>query len=175
MSDRLYAGDVVIHDEPHTVHVTVMLASRHGSFKNSFASVASAQRPGYIPFLVCARPKVPILPRTVYVNKNAYESDDHGALHWGPGHLGVAAGMLEGVRNGVLTREQTDELLCVTVVWIWATATDPARVCSRTAEATLAALEQAMTDTPDLETIENIVQHEGLTNPYYSLPPLQAK
>ena len=107
--------------------------------------------------------------------KNAYESDDHGALHWGPGHLGVAAGMLEGVRNGVLTREQADELLCVTVVWIWATATDPDRVCLRTAEATLAALEQAMTDTPDLDTVESIVQQEGLTNPYYSIPPLQAK
>jgi len=170
-TDGLYSGDVVIHDDPHTVHVTLMLASRFGPFKNQFAAVASTQRPEYIAFLVCANPRVPILPRTVYVNKNAYESEEHGGLHWGPGHLGVAHGMLEGVRSGVLNRDQAEDLLCIAVVWIWATATDVNRVYTRTSEATLEALVQAMNQTPNLDAIETHIRERGLSNPYYTVPP----
>jgi formaldehyde-activating enzyme len=169
MPDEFYVGDVVLHDDVHTTHVTLMLSSRHGSFKNSFATLMTAQRPGYIPFIVSAQPKLPILPRTIYVNKNAYESDEHGAFHWGPGHLGVAAGMVDGCRSGLIKEDQLDELLCIAVVWIWPTATDMERVCTRTREATVGALEQAMTGTPTLASIEAAIREGGYSNPFYKL------
>jgi formaldehyde-activating enzyme len=170
MSDRLYVGDVVLHDDAYTAHVTLTLGSREGPFKNAFAQVHAFQRPDYIAFIVCAQPKIPVLPHTVYVNKNAYLSEEHGALHWGPGHVGVAAGMFEGVSRGLLTERQAEDLLCIAVVWIWETATDLDRVCAQTRDATVAALEQAMSQSAHRATLEEAVRRGGFHNPYHALP-----
>jgi formaldehyde-activating enzyme involved in methanogenesis len=77
--------------------------------------------------------------------------------------------MLDGLREGVVSESQAEELLCIAVVWIWETATDVDRVCAQTRAATLQALEQAMTQTDRRQALETAVLDGGLHNPYYAL------
>jgi len=170
MPDPLYVGDVVLHDDAYTAHVTLTLGSRCGPFKNAFSHVLTHQRPDYIAFVVCAQPRIPVLPHTVYVNKNPYLSEAHGALHWGPGHIGLAAGMYDGMSRGIITESQAEDLLCIAVVWLWETATDLDRVCAQTRAATVAALEQAMSQPIQRAALEQVVRSSGFHNPYHALP-----
>jgi formaldehyde-activating enzyme len=171
MPEGLYTGDVVLHDAPHTVHVTLTLGAREGPFQTSYASTLAHQRPRYIAFTVCAQPNIPVLPRTVYVNKNPYLSEAHGAMHWGPGHNGVAAGMMDGLQQGVVTESQAEELLCIAVVWIWETAIDMDRVGEQTRKATLMALEHAMASESHRAALEDAIGREGFHNPFHKIPP----
>jgi formaldehyde-activating enzyme len=173
MIDGLYTGDAVLHEAPHTVHVTLTLGSRNGPFQASYASTLAHQRPKYIAFTVCAQPNIPVLPRTVYVNKNPYLSEAHGGMHWGPGHNGVAAGMIDGLHQRVLSESQAEELLCIAVVWIWETATSMDRVCEQTRKATFMALEHAMTAESRRGELEDAIRRDGFFNPFHRIPPAQ--
>jgi len=171
MDDRLMVGDTVLQHGPHTAHVTLLLGRVDGPFKNAFSSVMTSHRPGYIPFLVCPQPNVLARPTTVFVNKNAYQSDDHGALHWGPAHLGVARGLHDGLAEGVLSAEDADELLCIAAAWVWETATDADETFEHNREATLLALRQAFSrETTAAETMD-AVAGRGFYNLYHSAPP----
>ena len=167
MSDELLVGDVVLHDDAHTAHVTLALGRADGPFQAAFTTAMTTHRPGHIPFIVCAQPRVPVLPRTVFVNKHPYESEAHGELHWGAAQLGVALGLLDGVAQGLLTAEQTRELLCVALAWVWETADDPDRLCLRNREATLQALQQAVAPI-EPDALLDRIEEEGLTNLFYS-------
>jgi formaldehyde-activating enzyme involved in methanogenesis len=77
--------------------------------------------------------------------------------------------MYEGVRRGLLTDSQAENLLCIAVVWLWETATDLDRVCQQTRDATLAALEQAMSQPSHRGALEEAVRQRGFYNPYHAL------
>jgi formaldehyde-activating enzyme len=169
--DQFLVGDVVLYDEPHTVHVTLLLGSRHGEFRNAFAAAMTDQRPGHIPAIVYAKPSVPVLPHTVLANKHPYQSDRHSELYWGAAHAGIAAGMLDGLEEGVLSEAEARELLCIAVLWIYETADDADQICLRTRQATLAALKQAAETDGPAPTGQEVAAEDGVQNPFYKLQP----
>ena len=167
MTAELLVGDVVLHDDAHTAHVTLAPRARRRPLSgrvhdrdddaparaHPLHRVRSAARAG--------------TPRTVFVNKHPYESEAHGELHWGAAQLGVALGLLDGVAQGLLTPDQTRELLCVALAWVWETADDPDRLCQRNREATLQALQQAVAPI-EPDALLDLIEEEGLTNLFYS-------
>lgn len=171
MTDPMLVGDVVLHDDEYTAHVTLLLGSAGGSFQTAFSTVATSHRAGFIPFIVCAQPRVPVWPRTIFVNKNPYDNDAHGELFWGPAHLGVAQGLQEGVERGLLTEAQAKDHLCIAAAWVWETATDRDRICRQNSQATLQALEQAMTGAPGLAAVREAVATEGYHNLFHRIEP----
>lgn len=165
----MLVGDVVLHDDEHTAHVTLLLGSADGPFQTAFSAVATSHRPGFIPFIVCAQPRVPVWPRTIFVNKNPYDEDQHGELFWGAAQLGVAQGMQDGLERGLLSESRAMELLCIAAAWVWESATDRDRICLRNREATIQALTQALTASPDPATVRAAVAEGGYHNLFHAV------
>jgi 5,6,7,8-tetrahydromethanopterin hydro-lyase len=162
----MLVGEGFAGDGPDAAHVNVMLGDKDGPVGVAWATALSTPRAGHTPFVVVAKPNVPVKPMTLFVNKATVDpaNDLHARLTWGAAQAGVAAGVLAALRKGVLDADRTDASVLVAAVWVNPAATDEEAVYENNAEATLAALTAARDGTP---TVQTVLDAGEPTNPYF--------
>ena len=81
MSDqRIFIGEGFIGEGVNAAHVNTVMGARNGPVGTAWATALATPRAGHVPFVAVAKPGVPILPFTLFVNKAAIENDIHGSL-----------------------------------------------------------------------------------------------
>lgn len=150
-----------------TAHVNVVLGDRSGSIGQAWATALAAPSPGHTPFLVVARPGLPVKPFTLFVSKATVTGGDHATVTWGAAQAGVAAGVVEAVRQGTVPLHVAEDAVMISAVWVdpGVTAAEADAVFSNNRAAVLAALEAAGSGRPSTE--ELLADPGGIWNPYY--------
>jgi 5,6,7,8-tetrahydromethanopterin hydro-lyase len=149
---------------PNAAHVNTVLGPKDGPVGSAWATALATPRLGHAPFVVVARPNVPVKPFTLFVNKAAIEADGHARLTWGAAQAGVAAGVVVAVRTGVVPEPDTDVLLLIAAVWVDPKADDEDAVYANNTDATIAALVAGRDGTPSI--VDVLVVGEP-TNPFF--------
>jgi 5,6,7,8-tetrahydromethanopterin hydro-lyase len=124
----------------NAAHVNTMLGARNGPVGHAWATALATPRQGHIPFVVVLRPNVPVTPMTLFVNKATIADDHHATLTWGAAQAGVAEGVVDAVRKGIIAEEELETLVLVAAVWVNPAADDENAVFTNNATATLLAL-----------------------------------
>jgi len=145
-------------------HVNSVLGDRDGPVGTAWATALASPSAGHTPFVVVLRPNVPVRPMTLFVNKATIAGDRHGTLTWGAAQAGVAAGVVDAVRNGVVDEEAASNLVLITAVWVNPDATDEEAVFANNRTATLAAITAGVRDTP---SVRDVLAAGDPTNPYF--------
>ena len=156
-----FAGDGV-----NAAHINTMLGPKSGPVGVAWASALATPRAGHAAFIVVAAPNVPVKPMTLFVNKATVEpaNERHGRFTWGAAQAGVASGVINAHRKGVLRGDDADELVLVAAVWVNPDADDEEAVFANNAEATLAALTAGRDDLPSIRTVLDAGEPR---NPYF--------
>jgi 5,6,7,8-tetrahydromethanopterin hydro-lyase len=123
-------------------HVNTVLGCRGGPVETAWVTALSTPREGHVPFVVVARPNVPVQPPTLFVNKATLRDEDHERLTWGAAQAGIAAGVGAAVRDGLIAAADVGALLLVAAVWVAPAAVDDRSVYVNNRDAVRAALEQ---------------------------------
>jgi 5,6,7,8-tetrahydromethanopterin hydro-lyase len=117
------------------VRVTSVLGDREGVVGSAWTTALATPSVGHSPFVVHARPSLPVVPLTLLVPGVAIGDRRHADLTHGAAHAGVAAAVLD------LKMDDPDGELCLVVsVWIDPQADDEEAVFAATRDATVAAL-----------------------------------
>ena len=150
----------------NAAHVNTMLGTKSGPVGLAWATALATPRAGHASFVVVAAPNVPVKPMTLFVNKSTVHDDNerHGRFTWGAAQAGVAAGVMNAHRNGVLLADDADALVLVAAVWVNPAADDEEAVYANNAEATLAALTAGRDDLPSMRTVLDVGEPR---NPYF--------
>jgi 5,6,7,8-tetrahydromethanopterin hydro-lyase len=137
-------------------HVNTVLGDRNGHIGAAWA-----------PFVVVARPTLPVKPLTLFVNKAALSSEIHANLTWGAAQAGVAAGVIEAVGSGVITPELADVAVLIAAVWVDpdAESIHQDAIFTNNQVATVAALANGATGRPG--AYEVLADQGGVWNPFY--------
>jgi 5,6,7,8-tetrahydromethanopterin hydro-lyase len=115
--------------------------------------------------MVVAQPGVAVTPPTLFVNKAAVEGDQHGLFTWGAAQAGVAAGVGEALRTGVIDVNSTNDLVIVAAVWLNPTANDEEEVYQNQRQAMIDALTNGKNGTPTAADV--IKASENVANPFF--------
>ncbi len=158
----MQVGEGFAGDGANAAHVNTVLGSREGPVGTAWATALASPSAGHTPFVVVLRPNLPVKPMTLFVNKAAIASDKHGRLTWGAAQAGIAAGVREALRAGVVP---ADDLLIV-AVWVNPDADDEEAVYANNTEATLAALTAGRDDRPSADDVLSAAVGEP-QNPYF--------
>jgi 5,6,7,8-tetrahydromethanopterin hydro-lyase len=145
-------------------HVNSVLGDRDGPVGTAWATALASPSAGHTSFVVVLRPNVPVRPMTLFVNKATIAGDRHGTLTWGAAQAGVAAGVVDVVRNGVVDEAAASNLVLITAVWVNPDATDEEAVFANNRNATLAAITAGVRDTP---SVRDMLDAGDPTNPYF--------
>ena len=149
-------------------HVNAVLGDPTSPAAAAWVHALASPSAGHAPFMVVARPGLPVKPFTLFVPKSAVEpGSDHATVTWGAAQAGVAAGVVEAVRHGVVPREVAEEAYLVCAVWVApeVTLAHADAVFLNNRAATFTALEQAGHRRPTVA--ELLADEEGVHNPFY--------
>ena len=163
-SESMLIGEGFIGEGAHAAHINTVMGKRSGPVGTAWATALATPRAGHVPFVAVASPGIPIVPFTLFVNKAAIENDRHGTLTWGAAQAGIAAGVCDAIRCGLLP-DDVEEYVLIAAVWVNPAADDEEAVFANNRDATVAALEMAHAAGPSLtESLHAIM---APSNPYF--------
>jgi 5,6,7,8-tetrahydromethanopterin hydro-lyase len=147
-------------------HVNTMLGAKDGPVGHAWATALATPRAGHTPFVVVVKPNVPVKPMTLFVNKATVDpaNERHARLTWGGAQAGVAAGVAEALRAGVIEAGDADDVVLVAAVWVDPAASDEEAVFANNRDAVLAALRAGRDDLP---TVRAVLDAGAPENPYF--------
>jgi 5,6,7,8-tetrahydromethanopterin hydro-lyase len=159
-------GEGFAGEGPNAAHINTMLGAKDGPVGHAWATALATPRAGHTPFVVVARPNVPVKPMTLFVNKATVDAanERHARFTWGAAQAGVAAGVIAALRKGVLETGTADDLVLVAAVWVNPDADDEEAVYANNADATLAALTAGRDARPSVAAVLDAGEPQ---NPYF--------
>ena len=140
---EIQIGEGFVGSGPNAAHTNTILGARSGP-----AGVARA-----------------VTPPTLFVNKAAVESDQHGLFTWGAAQAGVAAGVGDALRAGVIDASKTDDLVIVAAVWLNPSANDEEEVFRNQRQAMIDALTNGKSGKPTAADVMKAT--ENVANPFF--------
>jgi 5,6,7,8-tetrahydromethanopterin hydro-lyase len=158
-----WAGDV-----PDGSHVNLVLARRGSPTAAAAASAFAAPGPGHAPVMACLGAGNAVRPATIVLNKATIASDLHGRITWGAAQLGIAAGVMDCVAEGILSDEDASELVILVAVWVDPDAGDETAVRAANREAVRSAVEDALASDRSGRVRELLDLRDSATNAFYS-------
>ena len=118
-----------------SIDVSTVLGERDGPVGAAWTSSLASPSMGHSPFVVVAKPSLPVVPFTLLVPAIGISDQRHVDLTMGAAQAGVAAAVLD------LRMDDPDGELCLIVsVWVDPQADDEEAVFAHTRDATIAAL-----------------------------------
>lgn len=156
-------GEGFAGEGAHVARVNVVVGERGGPVGTASASAHASPSPGHTPFVVVLQPNLPVRPFTPLVNKATIDGDRHATLTWGAAQAGVASGVRDALRDGVVD----PDALVIAGVWVDPDAVDERAVHEQHEHnhaATFAALRAAREDRP---RPEDVLAAGEPRNPYF--------
>lgn len=160
-------GEAFVGEGVNAAHINTVLGERAGPVGTAWATALATPTVGHARFLVVAKPGVAVQPPTLFVNKSALMEGNVTAarMTWGAAQAGVAGGVIDAVRTGVIRREDLASVVLIVAVWVDPGADDEMLVYANNRQATGAALRAGLDNRPTVE--EMLVVNEPF-NPFFS-------
>ncbi|HET9729006.1 MAG TPA: formaldehyde-activating enzyme [Acidimicrobiia bacterium] len=160
----MHIGEGFAGDGVNAAHLNTVLGAKDGPVGTAWATALATPRQGHTPFVVVAAPNLPVKPMTLLVNKATIASDQHARLTWGAAQAGVASGVLDALRKGVIPDVDAERLVLIAAVWVNPDAHDEEQVYENNRSACFNALAAGRDDLPSLRTVLDAGEPE---NPYF--------
>lgn len=155
-------GEGSAGDGVDRVRVATVLGDRDGPVGTAWATAIATPSLGHSPFVVVAKPNLPVVPVTLLVPAVGVNDQGHADLTFGAAQAGVAAAVLD------LKMDDPDGDHCLIVsVWVEARAESEETVFANTRDATMSALKQGAAGGP---WHPNLVAVDTPENQYFRQP-----
>ena len=162
---EIQIGEGFVGSGPNAAHTNTVLGARSGPAGVAWATALATPRAGHVPYMVVAQTGVAVTPPTLFVNKAAVESEQHGMFTWGAAQAGVAAGVGDALREGIISAQSVDDLVLIAAVWLNPSANDEEEVFKNQRQAMYDALKNGAAGVPTAEKFLSAA--ENVSNPFF--------
>jgi bifunctional enzyme Fae/Hps len=146
-------GEALIGEAPELAHIDLMIGDKEGPVGQAFANGMAQLSVGHTPLLSVIRPNLPTKPATLIVPKVTVKNMDQASQVFGPAQAAVAKAVADAVEDGLIPREDAENLVIVASVFIHTEARDYNRIYRYNYGATKLAVKRAMAGFPDMDKV----------------------
>ena len=146
-------GEALIGEEPEIAHVDLIVGDKDGAVGNAFANGMTQLSQGHTPLLSVIRPNLPVKPSTLIVPKVTVQDMDQAAKIFGPAQTAVAKAIADAVEEGLIPKDQVEDIVIIASVFIHPKASNYAKIFRYNYGATKLALKRALKGFPDVEKV----------------------
>lgn len=160
----MYIGEALAGDGNEIAHIDLMVGSKDGPVGAAFANALSNQSEGHSNLLAVLTPNLAVKPATVMITKVTIKGMRQAVQMFGPAQAAVAKAVADSVADGVIPKDQAEELVCVCGVFIHPEAADDKKIYDYNYEATKMAIVSAMGNKPSAD--EMLAGKDEAAHPY---------
>jgi 5,6,7,8-tetrahydromethanopterin hydro-lyase len=158
MNKSMMVGECLLGDGNEVAHIDLLIGPKDGPVGEAFASALVNQTAGFTSLLSLITPNLPAKPDTIMTNKVTIQGASQALQMFGPAQAAVARAVVDSVKEGVIPKDQVDDLCIVVGVFIQWDAEDTKKIYEWNYEATKVALQRAVSGTP---TIDEVLAQEA--------------
>ncbi len=160
----MYIGEALAGDGNEVAHIDLMIGSKDGPVGTAFANALSTQTEGHSNLLAVLTPNVAVKPATVMVTKVTIKGAKQAVQMFGPAQAAVAKAVADSVADGVIPKDQCEDLVIVCGVFIHWQAESNEKIYQYNYEATKDAIANAMKELPTAD--EMIAKKDEVEHPF---------
>jgi len=146
-------GEALMGQGSELAHVDLMIGDKVGPVGQAFANGLTQLSAGHTPLLSVIRPNLPPKPSTLIIPKVTVKNMEQAAKIFGPAQSAVAKAVADSVEEGVILKEQVENIVIVASVFIHPEAQDYNKIYRYNYGATKLAIKRAMESFPDIDRV----------------------
>ncbi|HJN12211.1 MAG: formaldehyde-activating enzyme [Pirellulaceae bacterium] len=159
----MYIGEALAGDGNEIAHIDLLVGNKEGPVGVAFANALARQSEGHSNLLAVITPNLAVKPATVMVTKVTIKGAKQAVQMFGPAQAAVAKAVADAVADGVIPKDQCEDLVIVCGVFIHWEAEDNKKIYDYNYEATKGAIVSAMTGKP---TADEMVAGKDQDHPF---------
>ena len=159
----MYIGEALAGDGNEIAHIDLLIGSKDGPVGVAFANALARQSEGHSNLLAVLTPNLAVKPATVMVTKVTIKGAKQAVQMFGPAQAAVAKAVADAVGEGVLPKDQCEDLVIVCGVFIHWEAEDNKKIYDYNYEATKQAIANAMHGKP---TADEMLAGKNSAHPF---------
>ncbi len=163
----MYLGEALCGDGNEVAHIDLMIGSKTGPVGTAFANALSTQTQGHSNLLAVLEPNLAVKPATVMITKVTIKGARQAVQMFGPAQFAVAKAVADSVAEGIIPKDQAEDLVIVCGVFIHWEAEDDKKIYEYNYEATKLSIARAMKSEPSAD--EMIEKKDGASHPFSGL------
>ena len=153
MAPTLLVGESLVGEGDEVAHVDVLIGSKSGPVGEAFANALVNQKEGHTNLLAIVAPNLPAKPDTIMSNKVTMKGATQAVQMFGPAQAAVARGVVDSVREGVISEADVDDLCIIAGVFIHWDAKDDKKIFDYNYQATKEAIARALNNEPSVSAV----------------------
>jgi len=160
----MWIGEALAGDGNEIAHIDLLLGSKNGPVGTAFANALARQSDGHSNLLAVLTPNLAVKPATVMITKVTIKGMRQAVQMFGPAQAAVAKAVADSVGDGVIAKDQAEDLVCVCGVFIHPDATEDKKIYQYNYEATKLAIRNAIEGKPTVD--EMLAGKEEAIHPF---------
>ena len=153
MAITIATGEALTGDGNELAHIDLVLGSKTGPVGQAFASAWVNNKDGFTNLMAVVTPNLPAKPDTLLTNKVTIKGEKQAVQMFGPAQAAVARAVVDSVAEGVIPKDQVDDLCIIVGVFIHWDATDDKKIYDYNYEAVKLSIARAMKGEPSIDQV----------------------
>jgi 5,6,7,8-tetrahydromethanopterin hydro-lyase len=153
MAITIATGEALTGDGNELAHIDLLVGSKSGPVGAAFASAFTNEKEGHTNLMAVVAPNLPAKPDTVISNKVTIKGEKQAVQLFGPAQAAVARAVVDSVAEGVIPRDQVDDLCLVVGVFIHWEAEDDKKIFDYNYEAVKLSIARALRGEPSIDKV----------------------
>ena len=149
----MYIGEALVGEGNEISHIDLLIGSKDGPVGIAFANALARQSEGHSNLLAVLTPNLAVKPATVLITKVTIKGMSQAVRMFGPAQAAVAKAVADSVADGVIPKDQAEDLVLVCGVFIHPAAEDNKKIYDYNYQATKDAIASAMSGKPSVDEV----------------------
>jgi 5,6,7,8-tetrahydromethanopterin hydro-lyase len=158
----LCTGEALVGEGNEIAHIDLIMGPRGSAAEKAIANSLTNNKDGFTSLLAVIAPNLMVKPPTVMFNKVTIKDAKQAVQMFGPAQHAVAKAVADSVAEGVIPRDQADDLFICVGVFIHWDAADNRKIQDYNYRATKEAIARAIGGDPKVAEViakYNLVKH----------------
>src|ERR671932_2490230 len=109
----MYIGEALVGEGNEVAHIDLLIGPKDGPVGTAFANALADQKQGHSNLLAVLYPNLVCKPATVLITKVTIKGAPQAVQMFGPAQAAVAKAVTDSVADGVIPRNQVEDLVIV--------------------------------------------------------------
>src|SRR5438093_5279304 len=114
----MFIGEGLVGEGNEIAHIDLLIGDKNGPVGTAFANALANQSKGHSNLLAVLTPNLICKPATVLITKGTIEGAKQAVQMFGPAQAVVARAVADCVAEGVIAKDQAEDLVAVCGVFI---------------------------------------------------------